>query len=70
MVTYGNVNCERPAPGVELDLEALAAFTAERLARYKLPARFELRDELPKTPTGKLSKGPLREEFGNWAAAR
>jgi long-chain acyl-CoA synthetase len=59
-----------PAPGVELDLEALAAFTAERLARYKLPARFELRDELPKTPTGKLSKGPLREEFGNWAATR
>jgi acyl-CoA synthetase (AMP-forming)/AMP-acid ligase II len=59
-----------PKPGAELDLDELAAFAAERLARYKLPRQFELRAELPKTPTGKISKGPLREEFGNWAADR
>ena len=52
-----------PKPGAELDAdEALAAFAAERIAQYKLPRRFEVRDELPKTPTGKISKGPLREE--------
>jgi acyl-coenzyme A synthetase/AMP-(fatty) acid ligase len=24
------------------------------------------RAELPKTPTGKISKKPLRDEFGSW----
>jgi acyl-CoA synthetase (AMP-forming)/AMP-acid ligase II len=59
-----------PKPGVELDPEQLAAYAAERLAKYKLPREFVIRDELPKTPTGKISKGPLRDEFGNWAADR
>jgi long-chain acyl-CoA synthetase len=58
-----------PKPGIELDLEALAAFAGERIARYKLPRRFEVRDELPKTPTGKISKGPLREEQARAGAA-
>jgi acyl-CoA synthetase (AMP-forming)/AMP-acid ligase II len=53
------------ADGVVLDLEAMAAFAAERIARYKLPREIVLRDALPKTPTGKLSKAPLREEFGS-----
>ncbi len=57
-------------PGVELDLDQLAQFVAERVAKYKLPREFVLRDELPKTPTGKISKGPLRDEFGSWAAER
>jgi acyl-CoA synthetase (AMP-forming)/AMP-acid ligase II len=54
-------------PGIEIDAVQLAEFAAERLAKYKLPRSFELRDELPKTPTGKINKGPLREEFGSWA---
>jgi len=54
-----------PVDGYELDTAQLSAFVAERLAKYKLPARIELRDELPKTPTGKISKGPLRDEFGS-----
>ncbi len=54
-----------PVDGYELDTEQLAAFVAQRLAKYKLPAKIELRDELPKTPTGKISKGPLRDEFGS-----
>jgi acyl-CoA synthetase (AMP-forming)/AMP-acid ligase II len=57
-----------PLPGAELDLDELAAFAAERLARFKLPHRYVLRPELPKTATGKISKGPLREEFGSWAS--
>jgi long-chain acyl-CoA synthetase len=55
-----------PKPGVALDTEALAAHAAARLARYKLPISYELREELPKTATGKINKVPLREEFGSW----
>jgi long-chain acyl-CoA synthetase len=56
-----------PKPGVVLAGEQLRAWTAERLAAFKVPTRFEIRAELPKTPTGKISKPPLREEFGHWA---
>jgi long-chain acyl-CoA synthetase len=57
-------------PGATIDPDDLAAFVAQRLAKYKLPRQFVIRDELPKTPTGKISKGPLRDEFGNWATER
>ncbi len=57
-------------PDANLDLDELAEYAAEHLAKYKLPHRFELKDELPKTPTGKISKGPLRDEFGSWATSR
>ena len=39
-----------PKPGVELDDEELRAYAAERLAAFKVPRRFEIRPELPKTP--------------------
>ncbi len=52
-----------------VEVEELAAFAAENLARYKLPREIVVRDSLPKTPTGKISKGPLREEFGSWQQA-
>jgi long-chain acyl-CoA synthetase len=47
-----------------LDADELKEFAAERLAKYKVPRQIEIRDELPKTPTGKIQKAPLREEFG------
>jgi long-chain acyl-CoA synthetase len=53
-------------PGMELDVDELTEFAAARLSKYKLPARFEIHGELPKTPTGKISKGPLREQYGSW----
>jgi long-chain acyl-CoA synthetase len=56
-----------PKPGAALDAGELKAWAAERLAAFKVPWRFEIRLELPKTPTGKISKPPLREEFGHWA---
>jgi cyclohexanecarboxylate-CoA ligase len=44
-------------------LAALAAHVAARgLAPFKRPERLELRDALPRTPSGKVQKGPLREE--------
>jgi len=58
-----------PKPGAELDEEQLKTWAAERLAAFKVPRRFEIRSELPKTTTGKISKPPLRQEFGHWAPA-
>jgi fatty-acyl-CoA synthase len=52
--------------GAPASAEALAAFCRERLAGYKVPARFVFRkaDEFPRTPTGKVQKPRLRDELG------
>jgi fatty-acyl-CoA synthase len=52
--------------GAPATAEALAVFCRERLAGYKVPARFVFRkaDEFPRTPTGKVQKPRLREELG------
>jgi fatty-acyl-CoA synthase len=52
--------------GARASADALAAFCRERLAGYKVPARFVFRkaDELPRTPTGKIQKPRLSEELG------
>ena len=42
----------------------LAAHCRQRLPRYKLPAAYEFRPELPHTPTGKVHKLPLRQAEG------
>ena len=49
-------------PGTQPDPEAIKAFAAERLARYKVPREFVMRDALPRTPTGKLMKHVLRAD--------
>jgi len=51
--------------GAALTPEALTAFCRERLATYKVPARFVFRkaDEFPRTPTGKVQKPQLRDEL-------
>ncbi|MCP3916101.1 MAG: long-chain-fatty-acid--CoA ligase [bacterium] len=41
--------------------DELAACCRERLAGYKIPRRIEILDELPKTGSGKIRKGTLRE---------
>ncbi len=43
----------------EADLEA---FARERLAAYKVPKLWEIRDELPKTAVGKILRRALRDE--------
>jgi long-chain acyl-CoA synthetase len=50
-----------------LTLEALQAFLAERLGKHEMPVALDIREALPKTPVGKLTKLPLIEEE---AAAR
>ena len=48
--------------GQSIDEAALRAFCRERLAPYKVPARVEIRAELPKTMVGKVLRRALREE--------
>ncbi len=51
-----------PKPGERVTPEELAAFSRERLAPYKVPRRFELRESLPKTIVGKVLRRRLKEE--------
>jgi fatty-acyl-CoA synthase len=46
----------------EPDVEELQEFARERLARFKVPKRIIVLDELPKTGTGKIQKFVLREQ--------
>src|SRR4051794_2873774 len=57
-------------PDIALDLDELAAFTAERLAGYKRPRTWEQRDELPRTESGKLLKRVLRDEHWQGRSSR
>lgn len=49
-----------PAPGAAPTPEALAAFAAEHLARYKVPRRWVLVTALPLTASGKVSRPAVR----------
>ncbi|MDH2424332.1 AMP-binding protein [Sphaerisporangium sp. TRM90804] len=51
------------APGGPGLTAALLAHCATRLARFKHPRVIEYHDELPRTPTGKISRHRLREEY-------
>jgi 2,3-dihydroxybenzoate-AMP ligase len=54
-----------PRPGMPPTLAELTRFLSEdkRVARFKLPERLEVRDRLPTTAVGKISKKDLREEI-------
>jgi fatty-acyl-CoA synthase/long-chain acyl-CoA synthetase len=47
----------------EVTAEDIHDFADEELADYKRPKHVEFRDELPKTPYGKIDKTALREPF-------
>jgi acyl-CoA synthetase (AMP-forming)/AMP-acid ligase II len=49
-------------PGAAIDLDEVRAFVTPKLARYKQPRSYELRDQLPRTESGKLLKRVLRDE--------
>ncbi|MEW6264084.1 MAG: class I adenylate-forming enzyme family protein [Thermodesulfobacteriota bacterium] len=50
-------------PGVELTKEELADFLKKHVANYKIPRQFVFVDELPLTPSGKVAKSLLREQY-------
>ncbi len=51
-----------PLPGRTLDVEQLRAWAKERLADFKVPSSFHVRDALPKTATARIAKHLLRPE--------
>jgi fatty-acyl-CoA synthase len=59
-----------PAPGAVIDEATLRAFAAERLANYKVPKTFLVREALPLLPIGKVDKHALREEVRQLSGAR
>ncbi|MFD5239396.1 class I adenylate-forming enzyme family protein [Streptomyces tendae] len=58
-----------PREGAEPDLEAVRAWLGPRIARYKLPRELVLRRELPRTPSGKITKHVLRAGLAEAARA-
>jgi fatty-acyl-CoA synthase len=50
-----------PKPGETMTFAELTGFLRDKIATYKLPEFLELLDRLPRTPTGKAQKGPLRD---------
>jgi acyl-CoA synthetase (AMP-forming)/AMP-acid ligase II len=48
-------------PGPDVDVEAISEFCRATMARFQVPRYLELVESLPKTPTGKLDKTPLRD---------
>jgi crotonobetaine/carnitine-CoA ligase len=50
-------------PGAQTTAEELQAWCAARLARFKMPQSVRFRDALPKTPTQRVEKYKLREEY-------
>ena len=59
-------------PGAPADARAgaeLAQFLAGRLARYKLPRRYELVPELPRTGAGKVDRADLRRRAAEMTIA-
>src|SRR5262249_7375774 len=49
-------------PGQTVDAEALRSYCKEKLAPYKVPAKIEIRKELPKTMVGKVLRRALVAE--------
>ncbi|WP_082949638.1 AMP-binding protein [Mycobacterium sp. ACS4331] len=56
--------------GTEVLERELIDYTRERIAHYKAPRSVDFVDDLPRTPTGKLVKGKLRERYLSPASAR
>jgi acyl-CoA synthetase (AMP-forming)/AMP-acid ligase II len=52
------------AAGAEVEPDELLVFLRQRLTRYQVPARLLVVDELPRTPSLKVSQPALRELFG------
>ena len=53
--------CIVPKAGESISFEELVAFLRDKIATYKLPEYMQTLEDLPRTPTGKVQKGPLRD---------
>ncbi len=52
-----------PLPGTQVEEELLRNWCRDRLANYKIPKTFEVCNELPRLPIGKIDKQALRKEL-------
>ena len=52
-----------PQKDQQVDPESIKLFLADKLAKYKIPKSFHIVESLPHTPTGKIMKFQLREQF-------
>ncbi len=50
-------------PGAEVTAEELAELCRSRLARYKVPRRFEFWPSLPKSAAGKILRAEVRRQL-------
>ena len=50
-------------PEARLDEVEIVSFLRERIAGYKIPKSFDLIDELPRNPSGKILRRLLREPY-------
>ncbi|MBU6529703.1 long-chain-fatty-acid--CoA ligase [Streptomyces sp. A108] len=57
-----------PAPGQPPTARDLHTFLVPQLASFKLPARYELIDAVPRNPSGKILRRELRDRFWSGAA--
>jgi acyl-CoA synthetase (AMP-forming)/AMP-acid ligase II len=51
--------CVVPKDGETITFDEVVEFLRPKIATYKLPEVFKLFSDLPRTPTGKIQKGPL-----------
>jgi long-chain acyl-CoA synthetase len=58
----------QPKPGEIIEIDELRLYVEPRLANYKRPRAYEIRDALPRTDSGKLLKRVLRDEY--WGERR
>ena len=58
---YGEVVVAAVRLKADTTSAALAAFAADRIARFKVPVRFYAVERFPLTPSGKIRKVELRE---------
>jgi acyl-CoA synthetase (AMP-forming)/AMP-acid ligase II len=52
-----------------VEAEALIAFAAQNIARFKCPKIVRFVDAFPRTPLGKIQRAILRQKAPEWLAA-
>jgi fatty-acyl-CoA synthase len=61
--TWGEVGLAAIVPRGDVDTAAVAAWARDRLAAYKIPKRWQLCDDLPRTASGKVARDELRRRW-------
>ena len=55
-------------PGKQLNLSDIQEFLTTRIARFKIPRKLDIHEELPREDSGKIFKQRLRAKY--WEAAK